>query len=298
MTTLPILCRAPTWLDDPIGAADDAAPAPVLWNLRGMAQGWTDFPLSMDFLDPRSPNHGWKCLQTFLYSRVAHGALTPRPSLRVLDAACGIGRFAVPFARAGAQVTAIDACLPSLQAAARHGADLGDRLQLIHADLHDLDVVLGEGTFDLVVVMELLCYLPDPLPVTRALARHLRPGGTLVMSVEAWPGALLSDPSGLGEVDLTEVLSSRTLSVPGDRWVRASDRQEAGAILKTAGLELVSIVGTHYLPDGPLSALLDPDRAGQPREQARVGELEDTLRADPNFSALPRAWLAVARAPR
>ena len=42
-------------------------PKEVLWNLRGMAAGWREYPEGMDFLAPDSPNFAWKALQTRIY---------------------------------------------------------------------------------------------------------------------------------------------------------------------------------------------------------------------------------------
>ena len=101
---MPIVDAAPPWL---VGLDDDDAVAGVpdatVWNLRGMEAWWRLYPDSMDFLNPAADTHGLKALQTRLY-REALGSALPGPDsppLRILDAACGIGRFAVPLAAAG-----------------------------------------------------------------------------------------------------------------------------------------------------------------------------------------------------
>ncbi len=300
--TRPIVHAAPEWLRDL--ADDDAAaavPEAVRWNLRGMLAWWEQYPGSMDFLDPAADNHALKALQTRLY-REALGASLPSPGdapLRILDAACGIGRFAVPLARDGHTVHGIDACLPSLEAAARHGAGL-DGLRLTWGDVRALDA-LGEafaGEYDLVLAFELLCYLPDPGAVAASLASRLRPGGRLIASVEAWPGALLSDAAGVRIEDLPEVRRTRVLAERDERWVRAGDRREAAAILRGAGLAPALVAGTHYIPDGPLAALLEHERVGEVAYDDAICEAELRLRADVEMGALPRAWLLVGERPR
>jgi len=264
-----------------------------------MAAGWADWPRPMDFLDPRSTNFALKALETELYLDAAP-VLRPERPLRVLDAACGIGRFAVPLAEAGCEVVALDACLPSLEAARRHlqaaarrDPTLLDRVRLIWDDVDSTEAV--EGPFDLVLAVELLCYLPDPARTASRLAGLLGAGGHLVVSVEAWPGALLSDPSGISVEQLSEALHRRELAVPDDRWVRPIDAPDLEAILQSAGLEVLSVGGTHYLPDGPLMPLLDLARLPDPGYRRRVVELEGLLRDDPGLAPLPRAWVAVAR---
>ncbi len=298
-----IVRAAPPWLerlddDDAVAHVPDA----VVWNLRGMHAWWREYPGSMDFLDAAADNHALKALQTRLY-RDALGRALPSPGdapLRILDAACGIGRFAVPFARDGHVVHGIDACLPSLEAAARHGAGVPS-LRLHWGDvraLDDLDDAFPAASYDLVLAFELLCYLPDPVATAALLASRLAPGGLLVASIEAWPGALVSDPSGISVDALPDVLRSRVLAERNQRWVRACDRREAAAIVRGAGLEPAMIVGTHWIPDGPLAALLEYDRIGEPDYDAAICSSERGLRDDETMGPLPRAWLMTGRRPR
>lgn len=295
MTGISIERTAPAWVREL-----EHGPEEVLWNLRGMASGWQVWPGPMDFLDPSSSNFAFKALETELYLEAAP-VLRPDRPLRVLDAACGIGRFAVPLAEAGCHVVGVDACLPSLEAALRHlesaaGRDpgLADRVRLVWDDIDSSDA--PDGRYDLVLAVELLCYLPDPAATARRLAGLLVPGGHLVVSVEAWPGALLADPVGLTVERLAAALRDRRLAVPDDRWVRPIDAAELAAILQSADLEVVSLEGTHYLPDGPLMPLLDLERLPDPGYRRQVVELEQLLRHDPALAPLPRAWVAVARA--
>jgi 2-polyprenyl-3-methyl-5-hydroxy-6-metoxy-1,4-benzoquinol methylase len=285
---------APAWVREL-----EAGPEPVLWNLRGMAQGWRDWPDAMDFLDPASSNHAFKTLESELYLEAAP-ALRPDRPVRVLDAACGIGRFSVPLAESGCEVVALDACLPSLEAASRHldeaarrDPGVAERVRLVWDDVDTTEAI--EGPFDLVLALELLCYLPDPTATARRLAAQLAPGGHLVVSVEAWPGALLADPAGLTVEGLATALRDRQLAVPDERWVRPIDAAGLAAILRGAGLEVVSLEGTHYLPDGPLMPLLDLDRLPDPGYRKQVVDLERLLRDEPGLAPLPRAWVAVAR---
>lgn len=281
--------EAPDWLR----ALHDGevVDTPVAWNLAGMLQGWREWPDAMDFLDPTSPNHGWKQLETALYAEL-WGDLFDGGPHRILDAACGSGRMLVPLARAGHEVVGVDACRPSLEAAARH---LGATPACLHwADVRRFDA----PPFDRILALELLCYLPDADATARHLAGLLRPGGSLVMTVEAWPGALIASPEGVSAEDLPEVVRTRTISQPGERWVRASGSAEVGAILRNAGLQVVRVDGTHYLPDGPLGGTLELDRLGEEGYTAAVLAAERAAREDPAMGAAPRAWLAIATKPR
>jgi len=275
------------------------------WNLSGMLRAWQQHPSSMDFLDPKSPNYHYKALQTRMYRGLLGPLLNSSgwEQMRILDAACGIGRFLIPLAEAGHQVVGVDACEPSLRAAERHitSAMNGSRFppgvvpELYWDDIEDLSSLEDEAPFDLILAMELLCYLAEPSRVAEALAARLRPGGHLVVSVEAWPGALLCDQQAVMEPDtLRRALSERTVAVPGDRWVQAVDAGELESILHAADLDVLWIKGSHYIPDGPLAGCLDLERLADDAYVEEVLELEQLLAADPSLAMLPRAWLAVA----
>lgn len=301
MTT--VVDLAPPWAHAAAAGAPlpDGAPLEGSANLLGMLQGWRDYPLGMDFLHRDSPNRRWKALQTSLLCRRVPALLDGGPGRRILDLACGSGRFLVPQRALGSEVVGLDLCRPSLDAAARHLGRLPEALpeaRLLHADASDpasFEGALGDGLFDAAFLIELLCYLPDPRELLTHLPRWLRPGATVVATVEAWPGALLADFSGLAMVDLPAAARTHVLHNPGERWVRACVRGELSAMLGAAGFSVLSEEGLCWLPDGPFLALVDPDRGDLADEQAAVAEIEDMLRDDPHLAMLPRCWVAVAR---
>lgn len=111
------------------------------------------------------------------------------PGTRVLDLGCGGGRHAYACARAGARVVALDADaaslgevlgllgamgeageLPSGAAGAAVGAD-GARLPF------------GDESFDVVIAAEVLEHVADDAAVLAELARVLRPGGVVALTV-------------------------------------------------------------------------------------------------------------------
>ncbi len=100
--------------------------------------------------------------------------------LDVLDAACGTGRYAIPFAQAGARVTGVDLCEEMLDLARRKAAGGGLSLDLRVADVRALP--FADDSFDLAVCALALCHLPDLNLAAQELARVLRPGGRVVIS--------------------------------------------------------------------------------------------------------------------
>lgn len=278
--------RAPAWLRALHEGVDPGdIPAAARHNLAGMLDGWRQWPVAMDFLDPASANHRWKGLMTRLY-RSRFDPFLP-PTARILDLACGSGRLLAPLETEGHTVTGVDAVRPSLEAAARHAP----AARLIWGDLADL-AELVDGPFDAALALELLCYLDDPRGVLRQLHRLLPTGAPLIASVEAWPGAVLADPGDLEAPALQETLASRTLIEPGVRHVRCYGKDELATLLRETGFEPAVIEGTHYVLDGPLGSLVDPDRLDGAAYDQRVLDLEAALRES---DLPPRAWLAIAR---
>lgn len=109
---------------------------------------------------------------------------------RLLDLGCGFGRHAFEAARRGAHVVALDAGRDEVEGvvatfvamvdagelaagAVRAAAVQGDALHLPFPD----------GSFDRVICSEVLEHIPDDVAAMAELARVLRPGGTMAVTV-------------------------------------------------------------------------------------------------------------------
>jgi SAM-dependent methyltransferase len=106
------------------------------------------------------------------------------PAGRLLDFGCGSGAFARWMCGAGYDVVGLEPW--SLGAPERFG-----RLTLRRQPLESATATLG--TFDVITLWHVLEHLPRPVEVLRRLAGHLRPGGTLVVSVpnfRSWQSVL------------------------------------------------------------------------------------------------------------
>ncbi len=103
------------------------------------------------------------------------------PERHVVEYGCGLGRFSILLARAGARVSAFDISEGSIEAARAWATSLG------LADRIDFRVAAGEnlpyedGSFDLAFGKAVLHHL-DPERGAAELARVLRPGGRAVFS--------------------------------------------------------------------------------------------------------------------
>jgi ubiquinone/menaquinone biosynthesis C-methylase UbiE len=154
-----------------------------------------------------------------------------RPGERVLDMGCGAGRHAFEMYRRGADVIALDQDADELSnvrdlfvameeagvvpAGAEADVKEGDALALPFAD----------GEFDRIVAAEVLEHIPADIQAITELARVLRPGGTLAVSVPRW----------LPEIICWQ-LSDDYHNTPGGHIRIYSDKELIGK-LSNAGLE-------------------------------------------------------------
>ena len=103
-------------------------------------------------------------------------------AVKVLDVGCHTGRLAVPLARAGYQVTAIDSSRFHLKLAERHARAEGTRCHWIKGDAFQHIRHMEAESFDLVICTEVLYQREDFREEMRALARLVRKGGLLATS--------------------------------------------------------------------------------------------------------------------
>jgi SAM-dependent methyltransferase len=115
--------------------------------------------------------------------RVLSERLGPLHGLRVIDVACGTGRWMSAALSEGANITGIDLCEEMLVAAARKPA-LKGRLALAQADR----LPVADGSADLVLCSFAMSYFPSASRAMAEMARVTRRGGRVVVA-DLHPGA-------------------------------------------------------------------------------------------------------------
>jgi SAM-dependent methyltransferase len=120
---------------------------------------------------------------------VDYDRLDVRPGMTVLDLGCGEGRHAFEAFRRGAHVLAVDhgrsevgtthRWLAAIAAAGE--APAGARAGVVQGDLLALPV--PDGSVDRVIAAEVLEHIPDDAAAIAEIARVLRPGGRVAVTV-------------------------------------------------------------------------------------------------------------------
>jgi SAM-dependent methyltransferase len=156
----------------------------------------------------------------------------------VLDLGCGFGRHAFEAARRGAAVVALDAGADEVDGVVATFVAMAEAGELspgswragaVQADA--LALPFGDASFDRVIASEVLEHIPDDHGAMAELARVLRPGGTMAVTV----------PRYLPEA-VNWALSDAYHDVPGGH-VRIYRRATLEARLAGAGL---TVTGHHY----------------------------------------------------
>jgi ubiquinone/menaquinone biosynthesis C-methylase UbiE len=163
------------------------------------------------------------------------------PGDRALDMGCGAGRHAFEMYRRGADVIAFDqdadelAKVRDMFAAMRTEGQVPDGADADVKEGDALSLPFADEEFDRVVAAEILEHVPADIQAIAELARVLRPGGTLAVTVPRWLPELICWQ-----------LSSDYHDTPGGH-IRIYTDKELATKVQAAGLELTGKGYAHGL---------------------------------------------------
>ena len=210
-----------------------------------------------------------------------------QPGDAVLDMGCGTGRFSVPMAELGADVTGYDISPAMLEQLRATASERGLRVDAREGDMADLPY--GDETFDVVTSMLALMHIPvaDREQVFLEVSRVLRPGGRFVLGVKNAQFERLSRVDRFASVDITDVENKQLIfTETGDGQVLSAPWHSFGPddlerLAALAGLRIVSMRGNSTIAAWIADAIL-ADRA----TYAAICKLEELLGDSPPFNRL------------
>ncbi len=160
--------------------------------------------------------------------------------LRILDIGCGGGLLAEPMARLGADVVGADAAERNIPVAQVHAEQSGLRIDYRHTTAEDM-AAAGEQ-FDVVLNMEVVEHVADPLSYLTACRQLLKPGGLHVCStINRNPKSFMMAIVGAEHV-------MRWLPKGTHEWSKFITPDELFDLMRNAGLDPVDRKGFVFNP--------------------------------------------------
>jgi len=104
---------------------------------------------------------------------------------KVLEIGCGIGTDTINFARAGAQVTAMEISEESLNLTRQRAKVYGleDKIKFYHANAEELSKVIPIESYDLIYSFGVIHHTPSPENVMCEIKHYTKPGTTVKIMV-------------------------------------------------------------------------------------------------------------------
>jgi 2-polyprenyl-6-hydroxyphenyl methylase/3-demethylubiquinone-9 3-methyltransferase len=227
---------------DPAEVAKFEAMAAEWWDVNGKFK-----PLHM--LNP--------CRLDYITQRIATQfgrdltASAPFDGLCLLDIGCGGGLLSEPMARLGATVVGADAAEGNIPVAQVHADQQGLEIDYRHTTAEAL-AEAGEQ-FDVVLNMEVVEHVSDPLIYLTACQQLLKPGGLMICST------LNRNPKSYAVAIIGAEHIMRWLPKGTHEWRKFITPDELYDLIKAAGLEPVNRSGFVFNPIAWSWSLSDRD---------------------------------------
>jgi SAM-dependent methyltransferase len=199
------------------------------------------------------------------------------PDSKVLDVACGSGVHLAALARRGIGGVGFDISKSLVGHATENAADVADLVSFREGDMRDIPSVIGDETFDAVLLLSGsfgFFDLPGDVEVLTGMANALEPGGRLLLDCvsPAWAqkpparywekigdGYLLSeshyDPAScVRQTGFLFIEDGVVSEMAEPERIRVYTLPELMGLLGAVGLSFVSAHGGHDLPPVPYGA--------------------------------------------
>ncbi len=172
---------------------------------------------------------------------------------RVLEIGCGIGTDTINFARAGAQVTAVDLSERSLEVTRRRAEVYGfTNVTFLQANVEELTAALPPGFYDLVYAFGVVHHTPRPEVALREMRSFLAPGATLKLMVYhrySWKVFSTLMTYGRGQFwNLDRIIAEHSEAQEGCPVTYAYTRRQIREMIESLGCRVRGMFVDHIFP--------------------------------------------------
>ena len=173
---------------------------------------------------------------------------------RVLEVGCGIGTDSINFARAGAELTAVELSSESLRIAEQRADVMGvaDRIRFVQANAEELTSALDKEPYDLVYSFGVVHHTPHPERALAEMRALTAPGGTLKLMVyhrRSWKVFWIVAGQGRGRFWKTdELVAEHSEAQTGCPVTYSYTRGEGRELVERSGFRVRDVSVDHVFP--------------------------------------------------
>jgi 2-polyprenyl-3-methyl-5-hydroxy-6-metoxy-1,4-benzoquinol methylase len=173
---------------------------------------------------------------------------------RVLEVGCGIGTDSINFARAGANLTAVELSGESLRIAAERAEVMGvaDHIRFVQANAEELTSALDYEPYDLVYSFGVIHHTPHPERALAEMRALMAPGGTLKLMIyhrRSWKVFWIVAGQGRGRFWKTdELVAEHSEAQTGCPVTFSYTREEAHELVEISGFRVEDLYVDHVFP--------------------------------------------------
>jgi 2-polyprenyl-3-methyl-5-hydroxy-6-metoxy-1,4-benzoquinol methylase len=173
---------------------------------------------------------------------------------KVLEIGCGIGTDTINFARAGAQVTAVELSDNSMELARTRAAvfGLGDRIRFCPGNAEQLSTFVPIEPYDLIYSFGAIHHTPHPGAVLQQLRKYAHPGTTIKIMVyhrRSYKVAWILITEGKGQFwKLPELVAKNSEAQTGCPVTYTYTRHEGRQLVERAGFRVTDVRVEHIFP--------------------------------------------------
>ena len=164
----------------------------------------------------------------------------PFAGLKIIDIGCGGGLLCEPMARLGAEIVGVDAAGGNIPVAQTHAEQSGLNIDYRHTTAED--VAASGERFDVVLNMEVVEHVADPLAYLTACRQLLKPGGLHLCST------INRNPKSFAVAIVGAEYVLRWLPKGTHEWSKFITPDELYDLMRNAGLEPVDRKGYVFNP--------------------------------------------------